>query len=104
MLRSEAPDIYAHFIWFNPPEDEEDDEDGEEEDDEDDDSEEEEEEEEDEIDKELNMKNLGSHSMVALRAFAKKHNIRIFGRSKDDAVRAIHQWNHKRKVKAPSDF
>lgn len=94
-LSIQAPEIYTRFAVVTHRvyggSDDEEDEDGSEDDDDDEDAEE---------DDGLNMRRLKEHKMTELRAFAKKHNIRVFGRMKDDVINAITIWRRNRKREA----
>ncbi len=88
-LSIQAPEIFAAYEGAGDEEDED-------EDDNDDDDDDDEDAEEDG----LNMRCLKEHKMTELRAFAKKHNIRVFGRMKDDVINAITTWRRDRKREA----
>jgi hypothetical protein len=97
-LSIQAPEIYARFAVVTHRvcggSGDEEDEDGSEDDDDDDDDEDAEE------DDGLNIRRLKEHKMTELRAFAKKHNIRVFGRMKEDVINAITTWRRNRKREA----
>ncbi len=89
-LSIQAPEIFAAYEGAGDEEDEDDNDDDDDEDAEEDG---------------LNMRCLKEHKMTELRAFAKKNNIRVFGRMEDDVINAITTWrrNRKREAKKRAD-